>query len=118
MLFKLKFHSRFLSMAYYHFHGLIPDGISHSEGYKIFENYIASSAPMENFDGFELVSRFHEPETGEVFVTFKADNLAISQHFEVWRAKFGLDCNITVVFNVDKVTQRNQQVADSVAEIR
>ena len=46
---------------------------------------------MKNFDGFELISRFHAPETGEVFVTFKADNhLAISEHFGVWRAKFGL----------------------------
>ena len=70
-------------MAYYHVHGLIPDGISQSEGYKMFEQYIASGAPMDNFDGFELVSRFHAPETGEVFVTFKADNhLAISQHLE------------------------------------
>ncbi len=45
-------------MAYYHVHGLIPDGISQSEGYKMFEQYIASGAPMDNFDGFELVSRF------------------------------------------------------------
>ena len=74
-------------MAYYPVHGLIPDGISQSEGYKMFEQYIASGAPMDNFEGFELVSRFHAPETGEVFVTFKADNhLAISQHFGVWRA--------------------------------
>ena len=50
-------------MAYYHVHGLIPDGISQSEGYKMFEQYIASGAPMDNFDGFELVSRFHAPET-------------------------------------------------------
>ena len=50
-------------MAYYHVHGLIPDGISQSEGYKMFEKYIASGAPMDNFDGFELVSRFHAPET-------------------------------------------------------
>ena len=42
-------------MAYYHVHGLIPDGISQSEGYKMFEQYIASGAPMDNFDGFELV---------------------------------------------------------------
>ena len=42
-------------MAYYHVHGIIPDGISQSEGYKMFEQYIASGAPMDNFDGFELV---------------------------------------------------------------
>ena len=70
------------------------------------------------FDGFELVSRFHAPETGEVFVTFKADNhLAISQHFGVWRAKFGLDWNITAVLNDDEVIQRNKQVADAVASM-
>ena len=39
-----------LFMAYYHVHGLIPDGISQSEGYKMFEQYIASGAPMDNFD--------------------------------------------------------------------
>ena len=50
-------------ICYYHVHGLIPDGISQSEGYKMFEQYIASGAPMDNFDGFELVSRFHAPET-------------------------------------------------------
>ena len=103
-------------MAYYHVHGLIPDGISQSEGYKIFEQYIASGIPMDNFDGFHLVSRFHAPEKGEVFVNFKADNhLAISKHFGMWRAKFGLDCNITAVLNDDEVIERNKQVADAVA---
>ena len=53
-------------MAYYHVHGLIPDEISQSEGYKAFKQYIASGAPKDNFDGFELVGRFHAPETGEV----------------------------------------------------
>ena len=43
-------------MAYYHVHGLIPDGISQSEGYKMFEQYIASGAPMDNFDGWESIS--------------------------------------------------------------
>ena len=85
-------------MAYYHLNGLIPDGISQYEGYKMFEQYIASRAPKDIFYGFALVSRFHTPETGEVFVTFKSDYyLAISQHFGVWRAKFGLDWNIIAV---------------------
>ena len=103
-------------MAHYHVHGLIPDGISQSEGYKMFEQYIASGAPMDNFEGFELISRLHAPETGEVFVTFEADNhLAISEHFGVWRAKFGLEWNITPVLNDEEVIQRNKQVADAVA---
>ena len=103
-------------MAYYHDHGLIPDVISQSEGYKMFEKYIASVAPKVNFDGFELANRFHAPETGEVFVAFKADShLVISKHFEVWRVKFGLDWNITAVLNDDEVIQRNKQVADAVA---
>ncbi len=71
---------------------------------------------MDNFDGFGLVSRFHAPEKGEVFVNFKAYNhLAISQHFGMRRAKFGLDWNITAVLNDDEVIQRNKQVADAVA---
>ena len=32
----------------------------------------------------------------------------------VWRAKFGLDWNITAVLNDDEVIQRNKQVADAV----
>ena len=77
---------------------------------------IASGAPIDNFEGFELISRLHAPETGEVFVTFKADNhLAISEHFGVWRAKFGLEWNITAVLNDEEVIQRNKQVADAVA---
>ena len=103
-------------MAYYHVHGLIPDEISQSEGYKAFEQYIASGAPKDNFDGFELVGRFHAPETGEVFVILKADNhLAISEHFGIWRAKFGVEWKITAVLNDEEVIQRNKQVADAEA---
>ena len=48
--------------------------------------------PTDNFDRFEFINRFHAHKEGEVFITFKADNhLAISQHFVVRRAKFGLD---------------------------
>lgn len=105
-------------MAHYHVHGLIPDRSTQSEGYKMFEKYIASGAPMDNFEGFELLSRSHAPKTGDVFVTFKAANhLAISKLFGVWRAKFGLDWNITAVLTDDEVMQRNKQVADAVAEI-
>ena len=103
-------------MAHYHVQGLIPEGISQAAGYKMFEQYIASGAPMDNFEGFELISRLHAPETGEVFVTFKADNhLAISEHFGVWRAKFDLEWNITAVLNDEEVIQRNKQVVGAVA---
>ncbi len=71
---------------------------------------------MDNFEGFELISRLHAPESGEIFVTFKAGNhLAISENFGVWRAKFGLEWNITAVLNDEEVIQRNKQVADAVA---
>ena len=81
----------------------------------MFEKYISSSAPMDKFVGFELISRFHAPETGEVFVTFKAANhLAISANFRAWRAKFGLDLNITPVLSDDEVIKRNYQVAAAV----
>ena len=68
-------------MAYYHVHGLIPDTLAQSEGYQLFEQYIANGAPKDNFDGFELISRVHAPQTGEVFVTCKADNhLKVAEH--------------------------------------
>ena len=95
-------------------HGLISDEISQSEGYKAFEQYIASSAPKDNFDGFELVGRFHAPETGEVFVILKADDHnAISEHFGICRAKFGVELKVSAVLNDKEVIQRNKQVADA-----
>ena len=41
-------------MAYYHVHGLIPDGISQAEGYKMFEQYIASGAPTVSYTHLTL----------------------------------------------------------------
>ncbi len=62
-----------------------------------------------------MVSRFHAHETREFFVTFKAYNhLAISQDFEVWRAKFGLDWELTAVLKDDEFIQTKKQVADAV----
>ena len=84
----------------------------------MYEQYIASGAPMDNFEGFELISRLHVPETGEVFVTFKANNhLAISEHFGIWRAKFGLEWNTTALLNDEEVIQRNKKVADALASM-
>ena len=84
----------------------------------MFKQYIASNAAMDNFQGFELISRLHAPENGEIFVTLKADNhLAISKHFGVWRAKFGLVSNITAVLNDKEVIQRNKQFANTIAAI-
>ena len=66
----------------------------------MFEQYIASGEPIDNFDGFDLVSRFYALENGEIFVTVKAYKyLAVSKHFGVFRAEFGLDWNITSVLN-------------------
>ena len=80
------------------------------------KQYIASGAPMDNFEGFDLISRLHAPETGEVFVTFKADNhLAISEHFGVWRAKLSLEWNITAVLNDEEVILSNKQLAEELA---
>ena len=50
----MKLHYPILVMAYYHVHGIIPDTLSQSEGYKLFEQYIASGAPKDKFDGFEI----------------------------------------------------------------
>ena len=122
MRFKLSFLDYYRNsisiMAHYHVCGLIPDSISQSEGYKMFEKHIASGAPMYNFEGFELLSRSHAPETGEVFVTFKeANHQTISKHFGVSRAKFGLNWNITAVLTDDEVMQINKQVADAITEM-
>ena len=100
-------------MAYYHIHGLIPDNLSQSEGYKLFEEYIKSGAPKDNFEGFALVSRVHAPQTGEVFVTCIADNhFKVDEHFAIWREKFGVEWNITPVFSDDEVIRRNKKLND------
>ena len=79
-------------MAYYHVHGLIPDNLSQKKGYKLFEEYIKSGAPKDNFDGFAIISRVHAPQTGEVFVTCIADNhIKVDEHFAIWREKFGIE---------------------------
>ena len=102
-------------MAYYHVHGLIPDNLSQKEGYKLFEEYIKSGAPKDNFDGFALISRVHAPQTGEIFVTCIADNhLKVDEHFAIWREKFGVDWNITPVLNDDEVIRRNRKLFDEV----
>ena len=91
-------------MAYYHVHGLIPDTLAQSEGYQLFEQYIANGAPKDNFDGFELISRVHAPQTGEVFVICKAENhLKVAEHFAIWRAKFGVEWDVKPVFNDEEV---------------
>ena len=103
-------------MAFYHVHGVILDTLCQSEGYKLFEQYIASGVPKDNFDGFELISRVYAPQTGEVFVTCKADShLKMAEHFGIWRAKFGVEWNVLTVFNDEEVILRNKQLAEELA---
>ena len=98
-------------MAYYHVHGLIPDNILQKKGYKLFEEYINSGAPKDNFDGFALISRVHAPQTGEVFVTCIADNhLRVDEHFAIWREKFGIEWQIIPVLNDEEVIRRNKRI--------
>ena len=106
-------------MSYYHVHGLIPDNISQSKGYKLFEEYIKSGAPKDNFDGFALISRVHAPQTGEVFVTCIADNhIKIDEHFAIWREKFGVKWNFTPVLNDDEVIRRNKKIDDEMKSMK
>ena len=103
-------------MAYYHVHWITPDTLSQSEGYKLFEQYIPSDAPTDKFDGFELISRVHSPQTGEVFETCKADNhLKMAEHFGIWRAKFGVEWNVMSFFNQEEIILRNKQLAEEVS---
>tara|TARA_Y100000589_G_scaffold327834_1_gene370508 strand:- start:2127 stop:2447 length:321 start_codon:yes stop_codon:yes gene_type:complete len=105
-------------MSYYHIHGLIPDNLSQSDGYKLFENYINSGAPKDNFDGFAIISRVHAPQTGEVFVTCLADNhLKVDEHFAIWREKFGVEWNITPVLNDEEVIRRNNKLSNELASM-
>ncbi len=105
-------------MAYYHIHGIIPDNLSQTDGYKLFAEYIKEGAPKDSFDGFALISRVHAPQTGEVFVTCIADNhLKVDEHFSIWREKFGVEWNITPVLNDDEVIRRNKKLFDELGTI-
>ena len=74
------------------------------------------SGLLMDFDGFELISRVHAPQTGEVFVTCKADShLKMAEHFGIWRAKFGVEWNVLPVFNDEEVIMRNKQLAEELA---
>ncbi len=102
-------------MPYYHVHGLIPDTLSQNEGYKLFEKYIKSGAPKDNFDGFALISRVHAPQTGELFVTCIADNhIKVDEHFAVWREKFAVEWNIMPVMNDEEIIRRNKKLRDEI----
>ena len=52
------------------------------------------------------------PQTGEVFVTCKADShQKMAEHFGIWRAKFDFEWNVLFVFNYEEVILRNKQLA-------
>jgi len=73
-------------------------------------------AKSDKTDKFEMLFRVHAPGEGRVVCLCKAESdKEIFEHFAPWRAKFGLDWNITAVLNDDEVIQRNKQVDDAVA---
>ena len=62
-------------MAYYQVYGLTYETIAQSESFQLFGQYISNGAQKVNFDGFELISRIHVPQTGEVFVVCKLSTI-------------------------------------------
>jgi hypothetical protein len=55
-------------------------------------DYMASGAEADCFDGFELISRTHCPQTGSGVVICKARGTKeLFKHFAPWRAMFGVE---------------------------
>ena len=62
------------------------------EGYTAFIKYMEDGAPMDKFDGFELIARLHMPESGELCIICKASSpKELFKHFMFWRSAFGCE---------------------------
>ena len=99
-------------MAHYHDQSLIPYTLCSIRGLSIIRAiYIASREQKDNLDGFETIIRVHASQTGDVFVTRKAEShLKVAEHFAIWRAKFGVMWALKPVFNDEKVIKEISQL--------
>ncbi|QNJ07031.1 conserved hypothetical protein (DUF3303) [Synechococcus sp. MEDNS5] len=83
-------------------------------GYAKLIEYMASGAEADNFEGFELISRTHTPQTGSGIVICKASGTkAIFKHFAPWRAMFGVEFDIQPAFSDEEVCECHKELFES-----
>ncbi len=79
--------------------------------YAKYIEYMEGGAEMDNFEGFELLTRVHMPQTGQGIVICKAaDEVALFKHFAPWRAMFGVEFNIQPAFTSQKVVNCHKEL--------
>ena len=79
--------------------------------YSKYIEYMEDWAQMDNYEGCELVTRVHMPQTGQGIVICKAeDEVALFKHFAPWRAMFGVEVNIQPAFTSEKVVACHKEL--------
>ena len=78
--------------------------------------YMASGADGDSFEGFELISRTHCPQTGSGVVICKASgSKALFKHFAPWRAMFGVEFDMQPAFTDQEVCECHQELFQTMA---
>ena len=77
-------------------------------------DYMASGAEADCFDGFELISRTHCPQTGSGVVICKARGTKeLFKHFAPWRAMFGVEFDMQPAFSDEEVCACHKELFES-----
>ena len=78
--------------------------------------YLASGAEGDCFDGFELISRTHCPQTGSGARICKARRTKeLCKHCAPWRAMFGVECDMQPAFSDEEVCACHKELFESMA---
>ncbi len=68
-------------------------------------------AKQDHFDGFEMLFRVHAPGEGRVVILCKANSdKELFSHFAPWRAKFGIDMEMTPVISCQNVVDYHKEL--------
>ena len=68
-------------------------------------------ASQDKFDGFEMLFRVHAPGEGRVVILCKArSDKELFLHFSPWRAKFGIDLEMTPVISCQNVVDYHKEL--------
>ncbi len=90
-----------------------PDHIEQLDAYAAFVELWESGemAKQDNFEGFEMLFRVHQPGEGRVVLLFKAEgDKQIFKHFAPWRAKYGIDVDFTPVIGCQDVVDYHKEL--------
>ena len=82
---------------------------AYKEFVELWEN--GEMAAQDNFDGFEMLFRVHAPGEGRVVILCKATgDKELFKHFSPWRAKYGIDLEMTPVISCQNVVDYHKEL--------